>query len=94
MAQGKIVAASDVGGHRELMVNGETGVLFAPDDPAACAAALADLLEHRETWQDMRARGRKHVEERHDWATNAQRYQDVYQKLLARGARHALTQAA
>jgi glycogen(starch) synthase len=34
MAQGRLVAASDVGGHRELIRDGETGTLFAPDDPA------------------------------------------------------------
>src|SRR5690606_22420533 len=61
MAQGKIVAASDVGGHRELMTHGVTGTLFAPDDPAACAAALADLLDRRDDWQAMRAAAREHV---------------------------------
>ena len=38
MAQGKLVAASSVGGHRELIADGLTGTLFAPDDPADCAA--------------------------------------------------------
>lgn len=83
MAQGKIVAASDVGGHRELVRDGETGVLFRPDDPAACAHALADLIARRGQWPAMRQAGREHVEKHHDWATNAQRYQVVYQKLLA-----------
>jgi glycogen synthase len=84
MAQGKLVAASDVGGHRELMTQGVTGTLFAPDDPAACATALADLIDRRATWDAMRAAARLHVEDRHDWARNVQRYQDVYQSLLAR----------
>ena len=47
MAQGKLVAASDVGGHRELIDDGVTGTLFAPDDPAACADASAELLGDR-----------------------------------------------
>ncbi len=34
MAQGRIVAASDVGGHRELITDGVTGVLFPADEPA------------------------------------------------------------
>ena len=33
MAQERIVAASDVGGHRELIRDRETGYLFPPDDP-------------------------------------------------------------
>ena len=85
MAQGKLVAASDVGGHRELIRDGVTGTLFAPDDPAACAAALGRLLADRSGWQALRDAGRRHVELRHDWAINVQRYQDVYQKLLRPG---------
>jgi PEP-CTERM/exosortase A-associated glycosyltransferase len=81
MAQGKLVAASDVGGHRELVTDGETGVLFAPDDPAACADSLARLLDARESWEAYRLKGRKHVENRHDWAHNAARYPVVYQML-------------
>ena len=79
MAQGKLVAASDVGGHRELMSDGETGTLFTPDDPAACAASLARLLQDRSGWEERRQRARAHVLASHDWALNAQRYQVVYQ---------------
>lgn len=88
MAQGKLVAASDVGGHRELIEDGKTGVLFAPDDAAACADALARLLGAPEQWEAYRAAGRRHVETRHSWLRNAQRYQDVYHRLLEPGLRH------
>jgi glycosyltransferase involved in cell wall biosynthesis len=94
MAQGKLVAASDVGGHRELVTDGETGVLFAPDDAAACADALARLLERRDGWDDYRRAGRKHVETRHDWAYNAKRYPLVYQMLAPQAARSRLEAAA
>jgi PEP-CTERM/exosortase A-associated glycosyltransferase len=82
MAQGKLVAASDVGGHRELIEHGATGVLFAPDDAQACGTALADLADNRKTWPAIHAAARKHVEASHDWAANVRRYQDVYQTLL------------
>jgi PEP-CTERM/exosortase A-associated glycosyltransferase len=82
MAQDKLVAASDVGGHRELITDGVTGRLFAPDDPAACAEALARLLDERGLWDAYRKAGRTHVETRHDWARNVQRYLLVYQTLL------------
>ncbi|MFC3100201.1 TIGR04063 family PEP-CTERM/XrtA system glycosyltransferase [Altererythrobacter lauratis] len=84
MAQGKLVAASNVGGHRELMEHGVTGTLFPADNPAQCAAALADLLDARAEWGAMRQAARAHVAARHDWARNVQRYQDVYQSLLRR----------
>jgi glycogen synthase len=90
MAQGKLVAASDVGGHRELVEDGITGRLFAPDDPAACADALARMLAERETWDAWRAAGRGHVESRHDWARNAKRYRDVYQTVLGPRPQSAL----
>ncbi len=82
MAQGKLVAASSVGGHRELIADGVTGTLFAPDDPAACAAALAALLAAPEAWADRRAAGRAHVAAHHDCARNAERYRDVYHRVL------------
>ncbi len=82
MAQGKLVAASDVGGHRELVSDGVTGTLFAPDDPAACAAALAGLLDDRAGWDARRAAARAHVAADHDWAQNVERYRPVYQRVL------------
>jgi PEP-CTERM/exosortase A-associated glycosyltransferase len=94
MAQGKIVCASDVGGHRELIEDGVTGRLFAPDDAQACADALASLLTHRQRWPAMREAGRRHVQTRHDWAKNAERYQVVYQTLLGLGAQSRLGAAA
>ncbi|NIJ20951.1 PEP-CTERM/exosortase A-associated glycosyltransferase [Sphingomonas naasensis] len=81
MAQRRLVAASDVGGHRELIRDGDTGTLFAPDDPAALAAALARLFADRAQWEARRARGRAFVEEERNWAVNVARYQSVYQHL-------------
>jgi len=94
MAQGKLVAASDVGGHRELVTDGRTGVLFAPDDAAACADSLARLLEQRGGWDAYRRAGREHVENRHDWAYNARRYPLVYQMLAPQAAHDGLEAAA
>jgi glycogen(starch) synthase len=82
MAQQRLVAASDVGGHRELIAHGETGWLFAADDPAACATTLADVLDARAAWPAMKARALNHVRTRHDWAYNVRNYLPVYQVLL------------
>ena len=82
MAEGKLVAASDVGGHRELIRDGQTGMLFAPDSPEACADALSALLADRSGWDVRRARARAHVAAHHDWAQNGQRYREIYQSLL------------
>jgi glycogen(starch) synthase len=86
MAQRRLVAASSVGGHRELITDGDTGTLFAPDDPAACAAALVRLIDARAGWDAMKDRAVAHVRTRHDWAANARDYLSVYHLLLARDA--------
>jgi len=85
MAQRRLVAASDVGGHRELIEDGRTGTLFPPDDPAALADALADLLGDRGIWDARRDAGRAFVETERNWASNIRRYEPVYQHLLRKG---------
>ncbi|MFM5917443.1 MAG: TIGR04063 family PEP-CTERM/XrtA system glycosyltransferase [Novosphingobium sp.] len=94
MAQRKLVAASDVGGHRELIEHGKTGVLFPPDEPVACAAALADLLAAKASWPNFRAAGQAHVRTNHDWSKNVHRYHVVYQVLLAPKMRNRVSEAA
>jgi PEP-CTERM/exosortase A-associated glycosyltransferase len=94
MAQQQLVAASDVGGHRELIIDGVTGTLFPSDDPAACAQALADLLGQPEIWPARRTAGLAHVAQNHDWARNIHRYQDVYQRLLPHGQHSRIPAAA
>lgn len=84
MAQGKLVAASSVGGHRELIDDGVTGTLFAPDDPAAIADALAGLFEDRALWDERRRVARAFVERERNWAANITRYLPVYTNLLER----------
>jgi len=82
MAQGRLVAASDVGGHRELIRDGDTGTLFAPDDPPAIAAALAALLADRSGWDARRERARAFVAAERNWSSNIRRYEPVYQRLV------------
>ncbi|MGZ3266310.1 MAG: TIGR04063 family PEP-CTERM/XrtA system glycosyltransferase, partial [Croceibacterium sp.] len=94
MAQERIVAASDVGGHRELVTDGLTGVLFPPDDPEACADALATLLARSGEWPAMRSVARAHVAAHHDWERNVLRYQDVYQALLQTSGKARVPAAA
>lgn len=94
MAQRRIVAASDVGGHRELMEDGVSGILFPADDPAGCAAALSSLIDGKDGWDAIKRRARDHVGANHDWARNIYRYQSVYHHLLATRPNGDLTAAA
>lgn len=85
MAQRRLVAASDVGGHRELISDGVTGTLFRPDDPAAIAAALEQLFADRDGWEQRRDAGRGFVERERNWGANISRYEPVYRQLKEQG---------
>ena len=81
MAQRKLVAASDVGGHRELIEDGVTGTLFPPDDPGALARALDGMLAERNGWEVRRDTARAFVERDRNWSLNISNYAPAYRKL-------------
>jgi PEP-CTERM/exosortase A-associated glycosyltransferase len=86
MAQGRLLVASDVGGHRELIRHGDTGVLFKAGSATALAEAVDQLLSRREQWPALREAGRRFVETERTWAASAAHYQAPFQALLARAA--------
>ena len=81
MAQGRLFVASDVGGHRELIRDGETGTLFKAGSADALAEAVLDMLDHRERWPAMRAAGRHFVEDVRNWKNSVANYAAVYRRL-------------
>ncbi|HAN29505.1 MAG TPA: glycosyltransferase, exosortase A system-associated [Haliea salexigens] len=78
MAQGRLVVASDVGGHKELVRHDDTGMLFAAGDAKALAAAVNGLLARRGDWGEMRDRGRAFVEQERTWTASVRRYAAIY----------------
>lgn len=68
MAHGRPVVATPVGGLRDLVVDGETGVVVPPRDPAALRAALQRLLGDPELRRRLGAAARRRAEERFSWA--------------------------
>jgi len=85
MAQGRVLIASDVGGHRELIRDGETGYLFRAGDVYALAATIEAVLAQRSGWDVVRAKARRFVETERTWASSAARYVHVYRQLPSRG---------
>lgn len=83
MAQRHLVVASDVGGHKELITDGETGKLFTAGDPDALAQAVIDLFAQRDSWKAYHDAGRKFVEAERNWASSVARYQSVYGGILS-----------
>jgi len=84
MAQGRLVVASDVGGHRELIRHGETGTLFKPGDPDALAAAVLALLREPARWPDLKAAARRYVDTERNWQAIVARYEDIYARAMWR----------
>ncbi|WP_374541611.1 TIGR04063 family PEP-CTERM/XrtA system glycosyltransferase [Sphingorhabdus sp.] len=84
MAQGRLVAASDVGGHQELISDGVTGALFPADDPAGAANAIDNLFADKAMWAARKADARAFVERERNWQKNIMRYDPVYHFLLGR----------
>jgi len=84
MAQGRLLAASDIGGHRELIRDGETGVLFRAGDPQALTDKVLALLNAPERWPALKAAGRHFVETERNWRVSVARYQQVYARIRGR----------
>lgn len=82
MAQGKLVLASDVGGHKELISQGETGWLFDAAEPGALAAMAINILGNEQKWPHTIVSGRKFVEDVRNWRNSVAQYQSVYRGLL------------
>lgn len=82
MAMGKLVVASDVGGHRELIRDGHNGHLFSAGSDEALAHCLIGQLQAPETWRDVIANGRAYVASERTWKASVERYRAVYAAVL------------
>jgi len=90
MAQGRLMVASDVGGHKELIQDGKTGVLFHAGNAGDLASKVVGLLKYEEGWDRMKKNGRQFVETERNWAASVARYRGVYGSLVKSGLEAAL----
>jgi len=96
MACKTAVVASAVGGIKEVVVDGETGILvpleqqnvapFEPVDPDKFSKDLAQgvnkLVNNKELTETMAKNGRKRVEEFFDWTAIAKQVEQLYKSLI------------
>ena len=80
---GQGTSATDIEGHPELIVEGETGLLVPPRNPDALAQAILRVLENPTRAKAMARAGRKRVEALFSMAQKVQRTEALYQRLLA-----------
>lgn len=83
MALKRLFVASDVGGHRELVADGETGLLHRAGDAASLAGKLTQLLEDPDGGRALKEAGRRFVETQRNWQVSVANYRAAYEKMLA-----------
>ena len=82
MAMGKPVIATNIGGPREIIESGVTGMLVPPNDPAALAQALEQLFEDWPEALQMGKRAREHVKKHFSLKENVSKTEAVYESVL------------
>ncbi|OAI20480.1 glycosyltransferase WbuB [Methylomonas lenta] len=82
MAQGRVLLASDVGGHHELIRDQETGYLFKAGDKDSLSESVLSALADQSQWEKIRQAGRRYVEEERNWQRSVSNYQSVYANIL------------
>ncbi|MBQ0719374.1 MAG: glycosyltransferase, exosortase A system-associated [Gammaproteobacteria bacterium] len=83
MAQGRLVVASDVGGHKELIRDKQNGCLFKAGDADDLARSVLDLLSSESAWPALKKAGRDYVETERNWQVSVANYQSVYPPLVS-----------
>jgi glycosyltransferase involved in cell wall biosynthesis len=82
MAQGRLVVASDVGGHKELIEHQRNGYLFKANDADDLAVTVLNLLNQPQHWEQLRLAGRLYVEQERNWTKSVGFYNYIYTQLI------------
>ncbi|KIH75380.1 PEP-CTERM/exosortase A-associated glycosyltransferase, Daro_2409 family [Geoalkalibacter ferrihydriticus] len=83
MAMGKVLVASDVGGHRELIRHGQNGILFPAGNVDALAQALRDVAGDTDLCDHIRREAPQWVIDHHRWQVTTAVYEDIYDKAMS-----------
>ncbi|HEV2801799.1 MAG TPA: glycosyltransferase [Pyrinomonadaceae bacterium] len=89
MAAARPVVATDIGGAREAIVEGETGYVTRPGDDAQLAERIVSLLTDPERARRMGERGLQVVKEKFSCAAQVEKVENLYEQLLGRTRAHA-----
>ena len=82
MAMGKGLVASDIGGHRELIQHGRTGLLFPAGNTQALAEALERLVNNQALRHDLGKQGKIWACQQRSWDKTTAVYSDIYHRAL------------
>ncbi len=79
----RAVLVSDLPALREVVIPGETGLTFRPEDPLDLADRIRELLDDPGLRQQLGRQGREWVLSERTWAANGHRYRALYERLGA-----------
>ena len=82
MASGKLVVASNVGGHCEIIKHEHNGYLFKANDHNALSNTIIGLVNNRKDWAKITQRARRYVEHLRNWRVVRESYGAVYSHIL------------
>jgi glycosyltransferase involved in cell wall biosynthesis len=83
MASGVCVVATAVGGNADLLGHGRYGALVPPEDPAALASAIVDLIRDPSRRLTMATAAREHVKRNYSELSMIAQYETLYSDISA-----------
>jgi len=83
MAQKRLVIASDVGGHKELIKHGENGFLFRSEDKTSFQETVQGCIKEQESWNEIKSRAYEFIQTERSWGVSVANYRDLYEALLS-----------
>jgi glycosyltransferase involved in cell wall biosynthesis len=81
------VVATDLGSRRELVREGETGLLYPPGDVEKLSGAISYLAQRPQQVQEMGAAGRQLVATHHSPAAHYQELMQLYEQVCSKAAK-------
>lgn len=81
-AAGTPSVATDVGGTREVLLNGRTGRIIPPADPQSLAQTIGSLLNDESQRRELGENGQRHVQENFTFARQATAYHALFTRLI------------
>lgn len=82
-AMAKPVVGSDIGGMKELIEDGKTGILVPPCDPPALADAICQILGNSSLSREMGEQGFQFATQRFSATANIKKIVKIYESILS-----------
>ncbi|MCC3860142.1 glycosyltransferase family 4 protein [Pseudemcibacter aquimaris] len=82
MQKGKLVLASNIGGHRMVIEDGKNGFLFKAGDPIALAEKYGEMLECKDQWDSIKNNAKLDAQEKYDFNLSMEILINNYNRLL------------